>query len=258
MDTQRLRSIIWIALIVVLAIILIVTTKRGQMPAAPSPSASEVAPAPVVPEAETESWYASLRDTQKVVTVVNQRTQASKSFSGAELINGEFIDSFDVDGEYLPFTLEGNFLTWSTDGKDYWGFVAVYSGADPPVNEAVMLYKIDTDTWHIDKYVIPGRLVPMLTKQNLNLDRNEVVLESFSARNDLEIYRYNFITRSRSLVAMYPANLVAKYLGSEHPYLEYYYPISFGVDSRALHPRWIDANTIAYEDLVTRKTITVK
>jgi len=189
---------------------------------------------------------------------VNLSTKEKRDFDLYDLASKEIIDPLKTIPVQTQYTLYVNLLKWSASGNDFWGAINLVSSADPPVNDSISLFKINTQDWTIERFALPGNYINSLGQQNLNLDKNAVLFESATPKNELYLYNYDFLTKKKAIVISYPNSIFSKYLPGKYGFLGYFHPWFLETESRQLNSKWFDKETILYTDFVTRKEITKK
>lgn len=189
---------------------------------------------------------------------VNLTTKEKRGFDLYELASKEIIDPLKTIPVQTQYTLYVNLLKWTPNSENFWGAINLVSSADPPVNDSVSLFRINTKDWTIEKFALPGNFVNSLAQQNLNLERNAVLYESATSKNELYLYLYEILTKEKTIIVSYPNSVFSKYLPGKYGFLGYFYPSFSGVEPRQLEAKWLDKDTIFYIDFVTRKEVTKK
>ncbi len=189
---------------------------------------------------------------------VNLTTQEKKEFDLYKLASKEIIDPLKTIPVPVQYKLYINLLEWSADSNDFWGAINLVPSADPPVNDSISLFKIDTKDWSIEKFTLPGRFINSLGKQSLNLERESVLFESATPDNELFLCLYEIQAEKKTTIVSYPNNVFSKYLSGEYGFLGYFYPLFSKTESRQLNAKWLDKDTISYVDFVTRKEVIKK
>ncbi len=197
------------------------------------------------------------------LTFIDIRTRELKLFDPYNLANQSMFDPLKTIKFPEQFSLNVNLLGWSSDSRFFWGLVNLRSSGDPPVSFAVSLFKIDTDNWTVEKFPIPGpsnQLIDWLQPQNLNEEKQAVLLDIVSPTKTLTLYLYDLQTQKETVIVSYPSDVFSKYFPGQDGFVLYINPETelTGVDSRKLNEKWIDNDTISYTDLVTRNVVTQK
>jgi hypothetical protein len=186
---------------------------------------------------------------------VNLSTKEKREFDLYDLASKEIIDPLKTIPAQVQYTLRINLLKWSADSNDFWGAINLVPGADPPVNDSVSLFKINTKDWTIERFALPGNYISSLEQQNLNLDKNAVLFESATPKNELYLFNYDIPAKKKVVVVSYPNSIFSKYLPGKYGFLEYFYPSLWGAESRRLEAKWLDEETVSYTDFVTRQEV---
>ena len=189
---------------------------------------------------------------------VNLITKEKKVFDLYELAAKEIISPLKTIPGPTQYTLYVDLLKWSANNNEFWGAIDLVAGADPPVNDSVSLFKINTTNWIVERYPLPGNYINTLGPDNLNLERKAVLFESATPKNELHLYIYSLLTKSKTTVVSYPNNIFSKYLPGEYGFLGYFHPQFLKTEPRQLNGKWLDQDTIFYTDFVTRQEVTKK
>jgi len=193
-----------------------------------------------------------VRDDLVFVNLINKE---KKKFDLYKLVSKDIIDPLKTIPVQTQYTLYVNLLKWSLDSNNFWGAVNLVSSADPPVNNSVSLFKINIDDWSIERFALPGKYINSLGQQNLNLERNAVLFESATPKNELFLYLYEIPTQKKTTIVSYPSNIFSKYLPGNYGFLGYFHPGFLKVEPRQLNAKWLDKNTVSYIDFVTREEV---
>lgn len=192
------------------------------------------------------------------LSFVNLDTKEKRGFNLYYLASKEILEPLKTIPVQTQYTLQITPLKWSADSKHFWGAINLVSSADPPVNDSVSLFKINTPDLTVERYPLPGNYINTLGQQNLNLDKKAVLFESATPENELYLYYYNIITKNKTTIVSYPNSIFSKYLPGENGFLGYYYPQFTETESRQLNAKWVDKDTVSYVDFVTRQEVTKK
>ena len=191
---------------------------------------------------------------------VNLVNGEKKEFDLYALASEEILNPLKAIPEQIQLTLFPNLLKWSSDNQNFWGAISLASSAAPPANDSMSFFKINTSTFQVEKFALPGSYINTLKPQSLNLEKEAVLLETATSKNELYLYLYEIPTKKQTTIVSYPNSIFSKYLPGKYGFLGYFYPSFLGddVESRQLESKWVDNNTISYIDFVTRKEVIKK
>lgn len=180
-----------------------------------------------------------------------------RKFDLYDLASTEIINPLRSIPVEVQFIFYVSLLKWSHDSNDFWGAVYLLSGADPPVNDSVSLFKINRQNWAIEKFALPERFINSLRDQNFNLEKNAVLFESVE-NDELVLYVYELTIKKKTILVSYDNSVFSKYLPGKYGFVGYFHPWFLETEDRRLNAKWLDSNTVSYVDFVTRQEIVKK
>ena len=185
---------------------------------------------------------------------INLTTQERKIFSLEELIPERIFSFMKNEAGPSQYSVYLSPPLWGKGSKNCWLILSFRSSADPSFPIDIYLIKILVEDWKIENFKLfsSGDGSYGIVEIQLNPEKEEV-LYSFIDKEALSLFLYNLKSQARKKIVSYPFEIVYKYF--KNP-LDYRF--SLEKESRWLHPKWIDENTISYLDFETRKEIKVK
>ena len=190
---------------------------------------------------------------------VNLITGDKKEFEIYDLAPKELLDPIKQIPATETYILDPTLLGWSADSNEFWGTTNIYwGGSDNPTPEAASLFKIDINTWNVERFMVPAQSIEWLEKQDFNVERKLILVETITQKEELFLYLYDILKNKKTVIVSYPKTTLTKYLPVKYIDSAYFNPYLFQIESRSLNAKWIDSGSISYQDFVTREVIVKK
>ena len=200
---------------------------------------------------------AALIQNEKLV-FTDKSTGEKKEFGLYDLLANKTIQTYKSNTYEVRYSLRLLELKFDSENTNYYGLVTIIPGADPPVNEAATLFKINTQNWNVEKYALPMKnYIRDITPEALNTNMNILLLEVASPDKQLYLYSFSYVNGKEKLLKVYDKETFEKYLPGKYGFLSYLHPWFGDVESRTLNAKWINNTSLSYQDFVTREQITV-
>jgi len=182
---------------------------------------------------------------------INLNTKEQKEFNSKDLTTNEILSY----REETPMQSSVWIIPeeWTEDSKSFLGYTKLVTSADPPMPSEATIFKINVESWKVEKFQIPFEEGVIILSGGLNLEREAVLYERVS--DELSLYIYDFILGEKKIVISYSNEVFNTYC--KHA-LDYNYPFGGDCYEKHLEPNWIDKNTISYFDFETREKIIKK
>lgn len=189
----------------------------------------------------------------------NKENGEKKSFSLYELLDESILEEFKKVEYEIQESLSINLLKFNYENTHYYGIINIVPGADPPVYSSAGIFKINTQTWEVEKYPLPIQsFFHDIKPEALNTDMETVLIEVASPDNQLYLYTYDFVNKETELIVHYANSIFQEILPGEYGYLGYFHPRFGDGSNRKLDAIWLDNNIIKYTDFVSREEIVKK
>lgn len=189
----------------------------------------------------------------------NLFTKEEKEISIVSLSPQTAIKEIKEIGVPIGFTIYGGpsnkSSKWSSDNKEFWGSIKIYSPGDPPIPSYQSLYKINVENWEFENYLIPnGLMVNSLPTNALNIEY-KAVLYGEKTEDELLLNVYNIDTKAKKTITSYSLDFMKEYrentLGKDdycNGWGELFLEICNPYELEAV---WIDEKNVSYIDLKT-------
>jgi len=155
------------------------------------------------------NFVASQPDPYSLI-LTNLITQEQKEFNFYNLAASETISYLEETHRLIEEGIRGGINIWidlgkwSSDSKDFWGFIHLAPAADPPVPEAASLFRINVKDWEVEKFSIPdhgGVLSNFLSPEALNIEKGMVLFED-NANGGITLYLYNLRSKEEKTIVL--------------------------------------------------------
>lgn len=188
---------------------------------------------------------------------VNLKTGEEKKIGLEKLVPSGFLSYTKKVLPELYYSYSAGSFKWSKDSKNLWGVIDLASSADPRTSEKIGVFRINVNTWEIEKIMIPtnSTFVGFPSPDALNIKRRALLFDAPLPDGGLALYLYDFNSGKKSVIVSYPGEIFKKYF-------KYFFDYNAGswggtTKSRKLDPKWINDNTISYLDFETREEVRV-